>query len=211
MAPPQRPGILTQLHRRRQGTNATMPPPNLDAWGIRELRMRCGNLAVIVMFVAATAVGQEGAPPRVAVIDVQQVVEQSAAGKEALARLKKLNDEKVAQGAKLVSELEALQKQLATQRATLTEERLKSLQKQIEDKQVDIERFRDDAEDFLDEARRKELQELEKRIMPIINEIGRERKLHLIFNKFQSGLVYADDAVDITDEVLKRFNVQVAR
>jgi len=160
---------------------------------------------------ATVAVAQDATSPRVAVIDVQQVVEQSAAGREALARLKKLNDEKVAQGAKLVSELEALQKQLATQRATLSEERLKSLQKQIEDKQVDIERFRDDAEDFLDGARRKELQALETRIMPIINEIGRERKLQLIFNKFQSGLVYADDAVDITDEVLKRFNVQVAR
>lgn len=158
-----------------------------------------------------TAVAQGAAAPRVAVIDVQRVVEESAAGREALARLKKLNDEKVAEGAKLKSEMEALQKQLSTQRATLSEERLKSLQKEIEDKQVAIERFRDDAQEFLDEARRKELQALEARILPIINEIGREMKLHLIFNKFQSGLVYADDSVDITEEVLKRFNVQVSR
>lgn len=174
--------------------------------------MRGFGVAVLVALAgAAAATAQDAAARRVAVIDVQQVVESSAAGREALARLKKLNDEKVAEGAKMVTELEALQKQLAAQRATLSDEKIKSLQKQIEDKQVALERFRDDAQEFLDEARRKELQALEARILPIINEIGREMKLHLIFNKFQSGLVYADDSVDITDEVLKRFNVQVAR
>jgi Skp family chaperone for outer membrane proteins len=30
--------------------------------------------------------------------------------------------------------------------------------------------------------------------------------LTLIFNKFQSGLVYADETIDITDEVIQRFN-----
>ena len=42
--------------------------------------------------------------------------------------------------------------------------------------------------------------------MPIIDQIGKEQGLTLIFNKFQSGLVYADDTVDITDEVIRRFN-----
>jgi hypothetical protein len=32
----------------------------------------------------------------------------------------------------------------------------------------------------------------------------------MIFNKFQSGLVFADDAADVTDEVLRRFNTTVA-
>ena len=31
-------------------------------------------------------------------------------------------------------------------------------------------------------------------------------KMTMIFNKFQSGLVYADEAVDITDDVIRRFN-----
>ena len=175
------------------------------------MRMR-GCIALLLVLVAGASAGAaQDAAPRVAVIDVQQVKKGSAAGKEALARLRKLYDEKVAEGAKLMNELEALQKQLATQRATLSEERLKSLQKEIEDKQVAFERFRDDAQEFLDEAQRKEDQVLEARILLIVNEIGREMKLHLIFNKDPRLLVYADDSVDITDEVLKRFNLQVAR
>ena len=45
--------------------------------------------------------------------------------------------------------------------------------------------------------------------MPIIQELGREMKLQLVFNKFQSGLVYADESLDITEQVIKRFNTKV--
>jgi hypothetical protein len=46
--------------------------------------------------------------------------------------------------------------------------------------------------------------------MPVINQVGKEKGYTLIFNKYAPGmLVYADDAIDITDEVLRRFNTQV--
>jgi outer membrane protein len=163
-----------------------------------------------LLAVASAALAQQPPWP-VAVIDVQRVVEESAAGREAMSRLRKLQDEKVAQGRKLADELANLRRQLETQRVTLTEAKIAELQKQIEDKQVELQRFQDDAQGELEEAKNKELSALERQIMPIINEIGKEKKLVLIFNKFQSGLVYADDAVDITDEVLRRFNTKLAK
>jgi outer membrane protein len=78
--------------------------------------------------------------------------------------------------------------------------------KELEDKTIAIRRFEDDAKRELDEARRRELGGLEQRILPIIDQIGKERGYTLIFNKFQSGLVYADETVDITDDVITRFN-----
>lgn len=162
------------------------------------------------MLLVATGLGAQQAPP-VAVIDVQRVVEESAAGREAMGRLRKLQEEKVAQGRKLSDELANLRRQLETQAVTLSETKIAELRKQIEDKQVEFQRFQDDAQQDLEEARARELQNLEKQIMPIINEIGREKKFLLIFNKFQSGLVYADDAVDITDEVLRRFNTKLTK
>jgi hypothetical protein len=44
----------------------------------------------------------------------------------------------------------------------------------------------------------------------VINQVGKEKGYTLILNKFQSGLVFVDDSVDITDEVLKVFNTTVA-
>jgi outer membrane protein len=103
-------------------------------------------------------------------------------------------------------ELEALREQFNKQRFTLSDEKLEEMSKDIEDRTIALQRFEDDAKRDLDEARRQALGRLEQQIMPIINEVGEERGLTLIFNKFQSGLVYADTGVDITDDVIRRFN-----
>jgi outer membrane protein len=168
-------------------------------------------VGVFLMVLAAVSLAQQAPNLTVAVIDVQQIVQESAAGKEAMARLKKLTDEKMAEGRKLAEAHQALEKQLTTQGPTLSDEKRSELAKQIEDKEIEMRRFDEDARAVLDEARRKELDALERQIMPIINELGRELKLQLIFNKYQSGLVYADDAVDITDQVLRRFNTRVTK
>jgi outer membrane protein len=157
----------------------------------------------IVLAAALPAAAQE---VNIAVIDVQRVVTESDPGKEALQKLKLLQDAKIDEGRALQQELTTMQEQMSKQRFTLSEERLSELSKQMEDGQIALQRFQDDAERELDEARRRELGGLEGRIIPVINEIGAERGFTLIFNKFQSGLVYADDTVDITDDVILRFN-----
>jgi len=176
-----------------------------------------GYVAVVMVVLAAT-VGAQQVPkapeaPKLglAVIDVNVLVQDSAAGKEAMGRLKKAQDEKITQRKKLADEAEALQKQLEAQRVTLADSKVQDLQKQIEDKGIALKRFDDDAQQQLQEMQKKELDGLEKQIMPIIQEVGREMKLQMIFNKFQSGLVYADEATDITDMVLRRFNTRVTK
>jgi outer membrane protein len=176
-----------------------------------------GYVAVVMAVLAGTVWAQQApkaaeAPKLpMAVIDVNVLVQDSAAGKEAMSRMKKAQDEKVAQRKRLTDETATLQKQLETQRVTLTDAKIAELQKQIEDKGIALRRFDDDAQQQLQEAQKKELDALEKQIMPIIQEVGREMKLQMIFNKFQSGLVYADDGMDITDQVLRRFNTKVTK
>jgi outer membrane protein len=145
----------------------------------------------------------------IAVIDVERLRDESAIGKEARARVGKAFEDRQAQFKKSADDLEALRKQLTTQRATLTEARVTELAKQIEDGQVALERFQKDAQQDLAEMQRKEQEAFERQVMPLINELGRELKLQMIFNKFQSGLVFADESVDITDQVLKRLNTRV--
>lgn len=169
------------------------------------------TLAIGTMLLAATALAQDAPRPFVAVIDVDQLVQESAAGKEALTRLQKLRDDKLAEGKKMAADLEALQQQLNAQRATLSDQKVSDLGKQIEDKQIQLKRFQDDTQQQLQDAQEKEYARLNDQLMPIITEIGKEKKYVLIFNKYRSGLLYADDSVDITDEVLRRFNTKVTK
>ena len=166
------------------------------------LTVRVAMLGVIMMAFAMPAAAQA----KIAVIDVQRVVTESDPGKEVMQKLRVLSDAKAQEGQTLQQEMATLQDQFNKQRFTVSEQRQAEMSKSIEDKQIAIRRFQDDAQRELQEAQRRELGGLEERILPIINQIGQERGLTLIFNKFQSGLVYADETVDITDSVIQRFN-----
>jgi len=164
--------------------------------------IRGALMAVVVAAVALPAAAQN----KIAVIDVQRVVTESDPGKEVMQRLKTLTDSKSQEGQALQQQFAALQEQFNKQRFTVSEARQAEMSKEIEDKQIAIRRFQDDAQREVQEAQRRELGGLEERILPIINQVGQEQSFTLIFNKFQSGLVYADETVDITDEVIRRFN-----
>lgn len=171
-------------------------------------------LSVLAVLLAAVVSAQSapGAAPtvRVAVIDVERLVRDSALGKEAFNRVKKVNDEKKGEADRLQKELRDLEQKLANQGQSLTDDKREELQKQYQEKAIDFKSFQEKASRDLDQAQKKELADLERRVFPIISQLGKERGFTLIFNKFQSGLVFADDAADITEDVLKRFNTQVA-
>jgi outer membrane protein len=166
------------------------------------LTVRTAILAVIMMAMAMPAAAQSN----VAVIDVQRVVTESDPGKEVMQKLRVLSDAKAQEGQTLQQDMAALQDQFNKQRFTVSEQRQAEMSKEIEDKQIAIRRFQDDAQRELQEAQRRELGGLEERILPIINQVGQAQGYTLIFNKFQSGLVYADETVDITDQVITMFN-----
>ena len=171
------------------------------------LSVLAASLAAVVSAQSAPA----AAPTvRVAVIDVERLVRDSALGKEAFNRVKKVNDEKKGEADRLQKELRDLEQKLAAQGQSLTDDKREQLQKQYQEKAIDFKSFQEKATRDLDQAQKKELADLERRVFPIISQLGKERGFTLIFNKFQSGLVFADDAADITEDVLRRFNTQVA-
>lgn len=163
-------------------------------------------LVSIAVAALAAPMFAQNVPARVAVVDVQKVLTQSAAGKAAYDKLKKLQEDKVAKAKAMDDEMKKLESDLNTKRLSLSEDKLAEMQKQIADKRISMQRYAQDADREIGEARDRELQALQVKIEPVIDAIGKEMGLALIFNKFESGLVYASEAVDITDTVVQRFN-----
>ena len=161
------------------------------------------SLAVAAMALPMFA---QGAPQRVAVIDVQKILANSTAGKVAYDRLKKLQDDRMARAQKMDDDIKALDNEINSKKLSLSEDKLTDLQKQLSDKKIAMQRYAQDADREVTEARDKALADLQAKIMPVIDSVGKEMGLAAIFNKFESGLVYASDAIDITDTVIKRFN-----
>src|SRR5450759_2271026 len=121
---------------------------------------------------------------KIGVIEVQKIVQESAVGKESLARVQK------DQLAKRQKELRDMEQKIQDQGKALSEDVMEKLQKDYQAKALDLKRFQDDAQRELEESQRKELGDLEKRIMHVINEVAREQGYALVFNKFNSGLLF---------------------
>lgn len=165
-------------------------------------------LAAALVLAAGPALSQ-GAPPKIGVIEVQRVVQESAVGKESLARVQKLQQTKQEELTKRQKELRDLEQKLAEQGTSLSEDAKEKLNKDYQAKALDLKRFQDDATRELEEAQRKELKQLEERIMPVIDSVAKEQGYTLVFNKYQSGLLFADTGVDLTESVITKFNTQL--
>ena len=162
-------------------------------------------ISIAVAALAAPMFAQN-TPARVAVVDVQKVLTQSAAGKVAYEKLKKMQEDRLNKAKAMDEEMKKLESDLNTKRISLAEDKLAEMSKQLADKKIAMQRFAQDADREIGEARDRELQALQVKIEPVIDALGKEMGLALIFNKFESGLVYASDAVEITDTVIQRFN-----
>jgi len=143
---------------------------------------------------------------KIAVIDTEQSLLSSPTGKKALADLKKLQEQKEGEIRTKAQELKDLQTKISEGRLSLAQDKLADLGKQYEEKEISLRRFQDDATRELNKKRDEILGQIDQRVMPVINQAGKEMGYTLIFRKFESGLIYADEAIDITNAIIQRLD-----
>jgi outer membrane protein len=178
-------------------------------------RFAAAGLLGLALGTAAPAVAQAAAPAapaapsgtiRVAVIDTEKILLSSAAGKKAVADLKKLQDQREKELVAKAQELKDLQAKINDGRLSLAQDKLADLSKQYEEKEIGLKRAQDDATRELNKKRDDMLAQIDERVMPVINQVGKDLGYTMIFRKFESGLIYADDAIDITGVVIQRMD-----
>ncbi len=159
--------------------------------------------------VHAAAVAAATDSASIAVVDVQQVVKNSLAAKDVSAQIEK---KRVAHQAEIAKQEESLEKQkqeLSKQRAVLSpeafEEKVKTFKAQVADVQRDVQRRRSE----LDRIYTNALSEIQKSVYAIISKLSEERGFVIAIPTSQ--ILFAKKELDISDEVLKRLNVQLPK
>jgi len=171
------------------------------------------GLSLGLALAAPYAASAQAAPAglKIAVIDTEKILVTSASGKKALAELKKLQEAKEKEFGAKQQEIKDLQAKISDGRLSLAQDKLDDMQKQLEDKVIAVRRLQDDATRDLTKKRDDVLGQIDQQVMPVINQVGKELGYTLIFRKFESGLIYADEAIDITDSVIKRLDSAAAQ
>jgi outer membrane protein len=171
----------------------------------------------------ATPAAQTPAPPppapprpfpegsKVAYVIVQRIANESAEGKAATARLQAYQQKKAAELNDKNKQLQTIQQRLEKEATVLNPSTAADLQKQAEKLQVDIQRYQQDAQQELQEMQNQMMQEFSQKLDPIWIEIGKEKGLHFIFNGPDAGLVWADSALDVTGDAIKKLDARGAK
>jgi len=180
-------------------------------------------LSILAVGAAAIAVAQtstpasspisgaaaSGSPVLIGIINSQRLALESAPGKEAVARLKRLQDQKKEELDKVEKEARDLVQKLQDQGQSMPADKREALEKQADNKQKAWKRMQEDAQRDLEEAQRKEMGALENRIGPIVKDFLREKHFAVVLDS-RAGIIYADEAMDVTEEVLRRINTTIA-
>jgi len=196
------------------------------------MRVFLGAAALSVMLSAAPAFAAQGAPAappaappaaaaqapappvqrpfptgtKYAFVNIQRIAAESAAGKTLAGKVQALNLQKVNELNEKNKVLQASQQKLEAGASVLSATAAAQLQKDIERQQIDIQRFTEDAQQEVTTLQTQLQDEFQVRLTPIIQDVANERGLHLLFSVVDSGLVWADPALDITTEVIQKFD-----
>jgi Skp family chaperone for outer membrane proteins len=93
-----------------------------------------------------------------------------------------------------------------TGRLTMTNEALIALQADIEKKTTDRKRYEEDAARDAQQLSANLIQRIRVEMVAIIEALAKEKGLELVLDTATSGVVTASPTIDITDEVVKRYD-----
>lgn len=143
----------------------------------------------------------------VAVVDVRKLVEQSVAGKGIHAALKTKRDALQKEAAAIEKKLRADQQSLISKRKDMKPEEFETKKKAFEAEFTKMnESIRKKVTD-LDNQRKKALQTLQENVGKVTADIADARKIKLVIDR--ELVVIVDQALDLTDEVLKKLDERV--
>lgn len=170
-----------------------------------------GQILILVLFVAAIVsqgLAQENI--KIGVVNSLVVLERSTEGKRIVAQLEEKNNNNQQRIARLDDEIRQLETKLNTQRLTLTDEALMNLSSDIERKRTDRKRYAEDSFREFQELRNRLFTKLQAEVKPIIDQLGKEMGLEIVFDLNNSGTIYFDSKIELTEEVIKRYDASKA-
>ncbi|OGD29520.1 MAG: hypothetical protein A2V57_05805 [Candidatus Aminicenantes bacterium RBG_19FT_COMBO_65_30] len=169
----------------------------------------------LIVLIAAAAAGLAGLAPaqeggKLGMINSQEILDKSAEGRKALAQLQAADKKYTDEITRMDDQIKQLQSRLSAQRLTLTADAAAGIQADIQKKQTDRQRAAEDATRAMQELQARTFGQIQSELIPIIEQLRKDKELDLIFDLAKSGTVFYSPALDLTAEVIKRYDASKA-
>jgi len=150
----------------------------------------------------------QAAGQKIAILNLLRAIVDCAEGQQANQTFQKKYDAKRDELEKKQKELQDLQQQLSTQGSTMTEEARAALARSIDQRTISLQRSQEDAEKEFTNLRNDIFNRIGIKMTPILQQYAKEKNFTLLLDASNpSGqLYYADQALDVTDDIIKRYD-----
>jgi len=162
---------------------------------------------------AATAPAPAPKPPapfpegaKFAFVDIQAVASNSAEGKAATAKLDELRKKKNTELLAKSNALKAMQDKLQSGGSVLNDAARSQLEKDIEKAQRDMQFAQQDAQTEVQDMTNQLQGDFQEKLNPVIEQVRADKGLLIIFSVRDSGIVAAEPGLDLSAEIIKRFD-----
>jgi outer membrane protein len=165
-------------------------------------RGRAWGAMVALLALTASA----GAEMKVGVIDMQRALNECDAGKRAKDQVKSKFERSQEQLKKQREDLDRLKEDYDRKALVLKDEERHNLEKDLETRSLD---FKRKYEDFQRELKRTDAeltQSIVEELYGIVRDYGQRNGYTLMLEASSGALLYADKAIDVTDEIIKLHN-----
>lgn len=171
---------------------------------MKQLKKRILIVLFLGLGLVASSFGQQAL--KIAVIDSGRALETSIEGKKAITQVQEREYKIKFDLQKLDEGLRSLETRLNTGRLTMNQDSLLTLQQEYDRKTTDKKRYEEDATKDFNQFKFSLGQRIQQDMNSIVSSLAKERGYDVVFERETGVIVYFSLALDITDEVVRRFD-----
>lgn len=155
---------------------------------------------------ALRAQSSAAAAGRVGVINIQAAIANTAEGKKVIADLQRRYQPRQQELQRMQQEIQADQDQLTKQGPALSDEEQGRLSRDAEDKQKQLKRYAEDAQNDFNRDRDEAIQKIGQKMVQVIKDYSTQNGFGLVIDGAQVPIYYAAPNLDITKEIIVRYD-----
>jgi outer membrane protein len=144
---------------------------------------------------------------KVGVVDLQRCIQESIEGKRAKDKLQATKDDMQKKLDERQNKLLEIKKELEKQSMMLSMDAKEDKEKEFERQRREFKYFYDDISNQMRKAEAEVRKVLLEDLAKVVGDIGAKGKFTLILERRSSGIMYLQNTIDITDEVLKAYDL----
>jgi outer membrane protein len=165
-------------------------------------RLLIGLVLPVALLAARAARAEAGL--KIGYVDVQRAIEEVEEGKALRTRLSGELDSRRAQLQQKKTSLEKMNADYEKQAPVMNDEAKRKKQEELQKAYLEAQQSAGQMQQELSEKEREGLQAISKRIVQIVGEVSEREGFSFVIDK--SVLLYAPAALDVTNEVVRRYN-----